>query len=179
MKRLQTIALLTAAGALLAVPAIGQAHRTGDQHNHGQGKAKGKSGDRCVVNKGFVVKGTLTNLASYVADDSATPINEANVPVTVTGANRHARRAGVDVGDTYTADGTPATPATVDNDDSFSVHLSGYEVGQTPPDGPSLGDRVRIIGKVAVTKRKCEPNASLEDRYDAVNIRKVKIVDAD
>jgi hypothetical protein len=181
MKRLRSTALLIAAAALLAVPAIGQANHQ-PNHNPGakaKGKGKGKAKSRCVVNKGFVVRGTLASLATYVADNPATPINEANIPVNVTGANRHARRAGVEVGETYTADGTPTTPATVDNDDPFSVQLSGYEVGLTPPDGPSVGDRVRIIGKVAVTKRKCEPNASLAERYDAVNVRKVKIVDAD
>ena len=174
MKRLQMVALLTAAGALLAVPAIGQAHRTGDQHNHGQGKGKGKgkAKSNCVVNKGFVVKGTL--VAGGYNAGTAAPGDET-VTIDVTKMNKHASRSGL-------TDAVPGgtlqyrvTNAAGPGGDPFRLQISD----EVPSTAPGAGDRVRISGKVAVTKRKCEPNASLEDRYDAVNVRKVKIVDAD
>ncbi len=85
-KRLHTVALLTAAGALLAVPAIGQADKPGANGNHDHSKAN----KRCkTVKKGFVVKGTLV---SYTPDaDLFTSGAQPSVEITVTGANRHAR----------------------------------------------------------------------------------------
>ena len=176
IKRIRFMALLIAAGALLAIPAVGQAHHKGGQSKGGKGKSCAK---KPTVNKGFVVKGTLT---SYTADDPATPGNETSVSIKVTGANRHARvsgklvdtnaaKRGVQVaGGSYTVDssGTPA--------DLFGVRLSGYETGETP----ATGDKVRIAGKIAVKRKKCAAKGtSLDDRYGAVNIRRVKIIDAD
>jgi len=171
------MALLIAAGALLAIPAVGQAHHKAGHSKGGKGKSCAK---KPTVNKGFVVKGTLV---SYTADDPATSnVNESNVEITVTRANRHARvsgelkdtnltKPGVQVaGGSYTVDssGTPA--------DLFGVRLSGYETGETP----ATGDKVRIAGKIAVKRKKCAAKGtSLDDRYGAVNIRRVKIIDAD
>ncbi len=191
IKRTQSLALLVAAGALLAVPAVGHANHK-DSHQPGakaEGKGHGKSkgqGRSCAkkptVNKGFVVRGTLV---SYTADNPDTPnANEANVVITVTGANRHARVSGeladkdattpgvqVD-GGSFTADGTP----TAGTNDPFRVQLSDYGTGESP----TAGDRVRIVGKVAVTRKKCAAaGQSVAERYGAVNIRKVKITDAD
>lgn len=182
IKRIQCLALLAAAGALMAVPAIGQAHHRPGHTNGGQGQAKGQ-GKSCAkksaVNKGFVVRGTLV---SYTADNPATPQNETSVQITVRGANRHARvsgeltdtdanKSGVQVGGgsyTVNSSGTPA--------DLFGVKLSGYESGE----GPTAGDKVRIVGKVAVTRRRCAaPGTSLDDRYGDVNVRRVRIIDAD
>ena len=169
MKRLQTIALLIAAGALLAVPAIGQA-------NHGapHGKAKGKSKantraqSKCVVKKGFVVKGTLVT-AGYNPGTAAA--GDETVTIDVTKMNRHASRSGLtDV----VSGGSLQYRVTNAGADPFRLQISD----EVPSTLPGAGDRVRITGKVLVTKRKCEPNASLEDRYDAVDVRKVKIVDA-
>lgn len=182
IKRTQSLALLVAAAALLAVPAVGQAHKTGAQHNHGtNGKAKGKA--KCVVNKGFVVKGTLASDPT-LDDPATTNVNEGNVEITVTNANRHARisgeftdqnpgRRGIQVsGDDYTADGTPGANGT----DPFGIRLVDYEPGEAP----AAGDKVRIAGKIAVTRKKCADSSdSVADRYGAVNIRSVKIVDAD
>ena len=172
MKRIQTIALLTAAVALLAVPAIGQAHKTGAQHNHGKsnGKGKGKTRDRCTVNKGFVVRGTLL---SYTADDSNQAGNQETVTITVTKGNRHARNSG----ELASPDSNPlpGVQLTVPTSDDFDVQLEGHE-----PNESLVGDAVRIVGKVAVERKKCaELGDTLADRYGAVNIRKVKIVDAD
>jgi len=179
IKRIHSMAMVVAAGALLAVPAIGEAHHKPGHTKGGNGKseARGKScAKKPTVNKGFVVRGTLV---SYTADDPATPANEASVEMTVTGANRHAKlsgeltdtnatKPGVQVaGGSYTVNGSA---------DPFGVKLSGYETGEAP----AAGDKVRIVGKVAVTRRKCAPSATtVADRYGAVNVRKVRIIDAD
>jgi len=187
IKRIQFMALLIAAGALLAVPAVGQAHHKTGHSKGGKGQGQGKdkgNGKSCAkkptVNKGFTVRGTLV---SYTADNPTTPdVNETSVEITVTGANRHARvsgelddtnatEPGVQVaGGPYTvsSSGTPA--------DLFGVQLSGYDMGETP----GAGDKVRIGGKIAVTRKKCAaPGTSLDDRYGEVNVRKVKVIDAD
>ena len=82
-RTLRLLAVPVAAGALLAVPAVGQAdHKPGHQSQ------------RCkkpATNMGFVVRGTLT---SFTADNPATAAYEASVAITVVGANRHARNSG-------------------------------------------------------------------------------------
>ena len=174
MKRLQTIGLLVAAGALLAVPAVGQADH-GVPHGKAKGKAKregkarGKSQSRCVVNKGFVVKGTLV-AGGYNAGGPAA--GDETVTLDVTKMNKHASRAGLT---DAVAGGSLQYRVTNAGSDPFRLQISD----EVPGTAPGAGDRVRISGKVAVTKRKCEPNASLEDRYGIVDVRKVKIVDAD
>ena len=168
IKRIQFTALLIAACGLLAIPAVGQAHHKAGHSKGGKGKSCAK---KPTVNKGFTVKGTLV---SYTADDPAT------VEMTVTGANHHARvsgeledtnpaKRGVQVrGGSYSVSSSPA--------DRFGVLLSGYETGEAP----AAGDKVRIVGKIAVRRKKCAAKgASSDDRYGKVNVRKVKIIDAD
>lgn len=174
IKRIQFTVLVIAAGALLAIPAVGQAHHKAGHPKGGKGKSCAK---KRTVNKGFVVRGTLV---SYRADDPSTSDNETRVEITVTRANRHARvsgelddtnatRPGVQVaGGPYTVSSSPA--------DRFRLRLSGYETGEDP----GTGDKVRIVGKIAVTRKKCATaGASLDDRYGDVNVRRVKIIDAD
>ncbi len=176
MKRTQTMALLVATGALLAVPAIGQADKpVNGTHGHPTGKAKGQ-GKSCAkkptVNKGFVVKGTLVTY-----DAGAPAAGDETVTVNVTKMNKHASRS----------DLTDALPAVAGlqytitgADDPFKVQLSGYELDATPADVPNTGDKVRIIGKVAVTRKKCAaPGASVAARYGKVDVRKVKIIEVD
>ena len=171
IKRIRFMALLIAAGALLAIPAVGEAHHKAGHSKGGKG-GKGKScAKKPTVNKGFVVKGTLV---SYTADDPATKRNESSVEITVTGANRHARVSG-ELKDTNPT--KPGVQYTVDASgaDPFEVRLSGYETG-----APATGDKVRIAGKIAVQRKKCaDKDATLAERYGAVNIRRVKIIDAD
>src|SRR5205814_655582 len=72
---------------------------------------------KCVIHPAYVVKGKLV---SFTPDDPATTdTNEASVTLTVTGANKHARRSGVKKGDEVTF-----TAATDEN--GFKVKLSGY-----------------------------------------------------
>ncbi|HEV2724003.1 MAG TPA: hypothetical protein VGV10_05170 [Thermoleophilaceae bacterium] len=177
IKRTRSLALLVAAGALLAVPAVGQANHK-DSHDPGakaEGKAKAKGhgktkgngprrscAERPTVNKGFVVKGTVV---SYSA---TTPL-----VITVTKANRHARLSG-QLGD---ASPLPGVQFSVPTSDTFKVRLKEYEAGESP----GAGDAVRIIGKVAVTRKKCvtDQQDTLAKRYGAVDVRKVKFTEVD
>jgi hypothetical protein len=170
MKRLQTIATLAAAGALLALPAVGDAHHRAG-HTQGGGGQNGTPGcKKPTVNKGFVVKGTLV---SITADNPATQANELSVTITVTKQNRHASRSDL----TDASASTDGLQYKIDDaDDDFRLKLSGFEGTDTP----SPGDAVRIVGKVKVTKKKCAPeNATLADRYGDVNVRQVKVADRD
>jgi hypothetical protein len=178
------MALLIAASALLAVPAVGQAHHkpghaNGPNNGHKKGHPGQKKSHSCkkpAKNVGFVVRGTLT---SFTADVAGTPANEASVSITVTGANRHARNSG------ELQDMDPVKPGTQVNGgpytatastDPFTVKLVGFGAGETP----AAGDAVKIIGKIARTKARCAPDGtSLADRYGDENVRKVVIHDAD
>jgi hypothetical protein len=168
-KRIQVLALLVAAGALLAVPAIGQA-------SHKAGHTPGSKSKRCkkpTVNKGFVVKGTWV---AYTADNPATEANEGTVTITVTKANRHARVSGELTDANPMLAGTQYTVPTTDAG-GFKVTLSEYEAGETP----GANDRVRISGKVAVTKKKCASaeQDTVAERYGAVNVKKVAFTEVD
>ena len=158
---------LVAAGALLAVPATGSAAEKDAAHGKGKGPSK-----RCAktAKVGFSVGGTLV---SFTADDAATAANEATVTLRVTSANKHARvsgeladqdtqKAGVQVeGATYTV----AAGA-----DAFRVKLEA--AGTTP----TAGDKVKVNGKVALTKKTCAAaGTSLADRYAAPDVRAVRI----
>jgi hypothetical protein len=174
-KTIRLLTLLIAACALLVAPAVGQAHHRGD---HTKGPKNGQpNSKRCKPTKpGFVVRGTLV---SFTADVAGTPVNEASVTITVTGANHHARNSG-DIADQDPAtDGVQVQGATYTLSaatDPFNARLVGYEGADTP----SAGDPVKIIGKVERTKKKCAPGGtSLADRYGDVNVRKVVIHDND
>jgi hypothetical protein len=154
--------LLVAVVALAATPAISMA-------GPGKGKGKGKSGNHhCkTLKRGFTLRGTLV---SFNQGDVSVQGDE-DISITVTGANRHARRAGWEKGDTFSK-----------SDDAFKYKLVEFEpseqpTGDTPGNTP---ERVKIVGKIAYTKKKCaEPGTSLADRYGAVNIRRVTIKDLD
>ena len=59
--------------------------------------------------------------------------------------------------------------------DAFRVRLARYEAGEVP----GAGDKVRITGKVAVTRRKCATaeQDTVAERYGAVNVRRVKFAE--
>lgn len=166
-----TISALVVGGALLALPATGVA---GHGHGHGKGKAQSCAKAQKV---GYVVRGALV---SYTADiASTTDVNEAVVTLAVTGGNFHARRSGELADQDPVTDGVQvkggiyiATAAK----DAFTVKLNGYEGADTP----SLGDRVKVIGKIKRTKKRCaDEGTSLADRYLEPNIKKVTISDRD
>jgi hypothetical protein len=160
------LVLLVAAGALFALPATGLADHKGEPH--GQGKSKGEE-KRCAKTPkvGYSVRGTLVSSTA------------GSVTFTVTKANRHARNSG-DIADqdaaqegvqvagaTYTVNGTT---------DPFNLNLVGYEGADTP----SLGDAVKVNGRIPRTKKRCAAEGtSLADRYGAVDVRRVTISDRD
>jgi hypothetical protein len=142
--------------AFAALPAVSQA-------DHGKHKGRGKGHSHCVIHVAYVVKGKLV---SFTPDDpSTTGTNEAVVELTVTGANKHARRSGVHKGDdiSYTAATDP---------NGFKVSLSGYGTGESP----QANDKVRVVGKIEYTKKKCAPGKTREERYGDVNVRRVKVI---
>ena len=117
----------------------------------GQGKGhQGKSkGCAKTLTRGYQVTGTLVSWT----DDSVT--------ITVTSANRHARNSGELAGETYT----------VDTADVLKLGNDGAAV-------PSVGDRVKVKGRVALKKKRCaDEGASLEDRYAAPDVTRVTISD--
>jgi hypothetical protein len=173
IRKLRPLLLLVAVLALAALPAVSQAghgkHKGaehGKSHKH-KGKHKHHGHKRhCTIHRGFVVRGTLV---SFSADDPATTdTDETSVTLTVTKANKHARRSGIEKGDevTYTA----ATDAK-----GFKTRLAGYETGEAP----KAGDKVRVLGKIEYTKKKCAPDTTLQERYGDVNVKRVRIVDVD
>lgn len=168
----RTFASLAAAGALLAVPAIGHAAKPAT-------KGKPVSSKSCAkpVHVGYSLGGTLV---SATLDDPATLlVNEGSITLKLTSANSAARKSGniadqdaVKPGLQYK--GAEMTLAVAD--DAYTVKLNGYEA----PDTPSIGDKVKAVGRIAVTKKRCAPaGTSVADRYGDANVRKVTISDRD
>lgn len=173
LKHSRTMVSLVAAGALLAIPAVGQA--TGNS-NKGKGKSKSHTANCAKQHKAtFVVHGTLVSVA---LDDPATPASEATVTLKVTSANAHAGKSG-DIADQNAArKGVQVKGAmlTIAAGDAYALKLKGYEGTDTP----SLGDRVKVQGKTALTKKKCAPaGTSTADRYGVTDVRTVRISDRD
>jgi hypothetical protein len=158
MKIAKNILALALAAALLAVPAtaLGAKGGQGKSKKGGQHKAKNCAKTHKV---GFQVGGTLV---SVTADDSATTdASEASVTLTVTSANSHARKSGVLVGEAYT----------VPVGDPFELKL-----GDDGTAVPAAGDRVKVKGRVAVTKKRCAAEgATMADRYATPDVTRVKI----
>jgi hypothetical protein len=154
LKTARKIAALGTAAALLMAPATALGAKGG------QGKAKGKA-KSCAKAKtaGYQLGGTLV---SMTADDPATPeSSEATVTLTVTSANKHARNAGAVRGETYTV---PAGDAYV------------LKLGDDGALVPAAGDRVKVKGRVAVTKKRCAADgASTADRYATPDIVRVSV----
>jgi hypothetical protein len=151
---------------LLALPTTGLA-ATG-----GQGKAK--NCDK-VATVGYQVRGTLV---SATADDPATPVSEATVTLTLKSANSHARRSGeiADQDPDRKSVQVKGATYTVSAGDAFTLKLNGYEGTDTP----SLGDKVKVSGRIDVTKKRCAPaGTSAADRYAAPDVRTVTISDRD
>jgi hypothetical protein len=160
MKHARTLTSLVATGALLAVPATGLAAKPA---------AKPANPHSCKAQSApYQVSGT------FVSADVAA----GTITLTVTGANHHARNSG-EIADQNAAKkgvqvkgGTYKVAAT----DAFVLKLNGYET----PDSPSAGDKVKVHGKVAVTRKRCAPvGTSTADRYGAVDIRRVTLGDRD
>jgi hypothetical protein len=112
------------------------------------GQGKAKSCAKTLT-RGYQVTGTLVSWT------------EDSVTLTVTSANRHARHSGELAGATYT----------VPTADVLKLGNDGAAV-------PSVGDRVKLKGRIALTKKRCAAEeTSLEDRYSAPNVTRVTISD--
>jgi len=174
-KYTRTFAGLVAGGALLALPVPGLA-TPGNGNGNGNGQGSGHS---CAHAKkvGYSIRGTL---ASYTADDPATTdVNEAVVTMTITGANKHARKSGEVADQDATKPGVQVkggSYAVTAADDAFTVKLNGYEGTDTP----SVGDKVKVNGKIPLTRKKCAADGTtVADRYGTPNVKKVTISDRD
>lgn len=171
LKSSRTMVSLVAAGALLAVPTAGLA-----KNGNGNGKGKGQTASCAKAHHvGFQARGTLV---SVTADNPATAASEATVTLTVTNANRHARKSG-DIADQDAAKrGVQVKGATltIAAGDAYTLKLKGYDGTDTP----SAGDRVKVQGKIALTKKRCATDGtSVADRYGAIDVRRVTISDRD
>ena len=169
MKHARTLGSLVAAGALLAVPASGLAAKPATT-------AKPAKANACKVHAApFNVSGTFV---SGSADDPMTVANEGTVTFTITAANSHARKSGEIADQDLVKKGVQVKGATmtVPTTDAYVLKLNGYEA----PDTVSVGDRVKVHGKIALTRKRCAPaGTSTADRYGAVDVRKVTISDRD
>jgi len=164
------LASLVTAGAVMAAPAAALA--TKPAH-----KGKNKTAHGCMQarNAPFIVHGTFV---SAVADDPATPASEATVTLKLTGASGHAKRSGDIADQDAVKPGVQVKGAeyTVAAGDAFTLKLNRFEGTDTP----SVGDKVRVRGRIAVTKKRCAPaGTSVADRHGAVDIRRVVIGDRD
>ncbi len=161
VKHARMLGSLVAAGALLAAPAAGLAAKPA---------AKTPKPNSCkAVKAPFVVSGT------FVSADVAA----GTITMTVTGANRHARHSGELADQSATKKGIQVKGATMvlsATPDTFVLKSNGYEA----PDTPSAGDKVKVRGTVALTKKRCAPaNTSTADRYGAVDLKTVTLTDRD
>lgn len=154
--RTRTLATLVAAGSLISLPAVAQGAPKESHGKSGASKACAKT-----QKVGYSVGGTLV---SYTADDAATKdVNESSVVLKVTRANAAARNSGELTGGTYTVSGE-------------TVKLHGFQGTDTP----SVGDRVKVSGKITRTKKKCAPaGTTAADRYGEADVKKVTISDRD
>jgi hypothetical protein len=162
MSKIRPIGLLLALLALAAVPAVSQGKKT-------------PSPDWCAkhgtVKRAFTVRG---HLGSFSPTDSKG--TASSIEIIVSSANRHARNSGEIDDQDANKPGVQVKGATYSvSSDSFKYKRVGYE----PNEASEAGDKAKLVGKIEYTKKRCDPNATLADRYDDVNIRKVVVKDKD
>jgi hypothetical protein len=155
------ISAIVAAVALLALPAAAPAAKGGHGRGHSD-KAHGKSrGCAKVSTRGFQVTGTLVSAG------------EGTVTLTVTAANKHARESGELADQDAARKGVQVKGATytVPAGDVFELRL-----GDDGTLVPAAGDRVKVKGRIAVTKKRCAADgASTADRYASPDVTRVSI----
>ncbi|MBA3748149.1 MAG: hypothetical protein H0W96_11765 [Solirubrobacterales bacterium] len=162
----RTFVSLAAAGALLAVPATGLAAKPAT-------KGKPAKASACKMKKvAYNVGGTF--VSATIDDPLTTAVNEASVTLKVTSANSHVAKSGEIADQDATKEGVQVEGATItiSATDAFTLKLNGY----VAPDAPAAGDKVKVHGKIALTKKRCAlAGTSTADRYGAVDVRKVTI----
>jgi hypothetical protein len=90
---------------------------------------------------------------SFTADDPATAANEATVTLLVTSANKHARVSGEIADQDAGKKGVQVSGATYTvaaADDALQVKLDSFQGAEAP----AAGDRVKVNGRIAVTRRR-------------------------
>ncbi len=178
LQHARTLATVVAAGALLALPASEVAAKpAGAGKPAGKAKPAAKPAKGCARTHsvGYMVAGKLV---SVTPDDPATTASEATVTLTLTNANRHARRSGDIVDKDAVKKGVQVKGATytVAAGDAFRLRLNGYQGTDTP----SVGDKVHVTGRIPLTRKRCAPEgASVATRYGAVDVKRVRIGDRD
>jgi hypothetical protein len=172
------ISALIGAVALLAFPATGLAKK-GEHGKHGkhaklakQNKAKSCAKLHTV---GYQVGGTLVDMT---ADDAATTdTSEATLTLIVTSANKHARESGELADQDADRKGTQVKGATytIPAGDVFELSLGDYGTA-----APTAGDRVKVKGRIAVTKKRCAAEgATADDRFATPDVTRVKVSPAE
>ena len=173
MKTAKNILALALAAALFAVPATALAAKGGQGKSKGKAKSGQGKAKSCAKthSRGFQVGGTLV---SFTADDVATTdASEATVTLTVTSANKHARESGelADMDAVKKGVQAKGTTYTVPAGDAFELKL-----GDDGAADPAAGDRVKVKGRVAVTKKGCAAEGTtVADRYATPDVTRVKI----
>jgi hypothetical protein len=115
------------------------------------------------------------------ADNPATTdVSEATVTLTVTSANKHARESGELADQDADRKGVQAKGATftapVVAGDAFELRLSS-DYGTN---APAAGDRVKVKGRVAVTRKRCaDEGTSTADRYGTPDVIRVSVKPAE
>ena len=162
----RTFVAIAAAGALLAAPAAGLASHRGTPHGQGGGSQNSPRGCATTPKLAYQVSGDLVSAGA------------GTVTLRVTSANSHARKSGEIEDQNATRRGVQVAGAmyTVPASDPFVVSLRGYEGTDTP----SPGDRVRVSGKIELTKKRCAPaGTSTADRYATPDVKRVTFFDRD
>jgi hypothetical protein len=163
LKTVSRIAALVVAAALMAAPATAYAAKGG------QGKAKSCAK---TATRGYQLTGTLV---SVTADESSTLESEASVTLVVTSANRHARNSGELEDQDVDRKGVQVVGAT------YTVPVGDAYVLQLGDDGaavPSEGDRVKVKGRIALTKKRCAAeDTSMADRLATPDVTRVTVSD--
>lgn len=174
LKTIRAIAALAVAAALVVVPATALAAKGGHGKGKGHAKAQGKAKSCAKTGtRGFQLTGTLV---SMTADDAATTdSSEATVTLTVTAANRHARNSGELEDQNADRKGMQVVGAT------YTVPAGDAFVLMLGDDGAAIaseGDRVKVKGRIAFTKKRCAAEgASTADQYATPDVTRVKISD--
>jgi hypothetical protein len=161
LKTVSRIAALVVAAALVAAPATAVAAKGG------QGKAKSCAK---TATRGYQLTGTLVMPADPTTLDAST-----SVTLLVTSANRHARNSGELADMDADREGVQVVGATytVPVGDAYDLKL-----GDDGAAIPSEGDRVKVKGRIALTKKRCAvEGASTDARYAAPDVTRVTISD--
>jgi hypothetical protein len=165
VKTVGRIAALVVAVALVAAPASALAAKGGQGKSQGKTKSCSKTGTR-----GFQVTGTLVSLTK---DDPLTGDSEASVTLVVTAANRHARNSGELDDQNLDRKGMQVVGATytVPAGDAFALKLGDYGTGE-----PAEGDRVKVKGRIGLTKKRCAAEGTTTDeRYATPDVTRVAV----